>query len=147
MYKSLERHASSVYTREVFLLFPPSLLSATTLKIDSDRETATSTIYTLYMFGDDVLERERHVCVIGGIREMNCSCIKMELMGLLDDHMPTVLFHLNILDLPECIVKKRWTVYAKKSMLGGHEMTLTVWTQCSWVGVQDWRMCVGRFAS
>lgn len=48
--------------------------------------------------------------------KFKCSCERLESLGIPCEHLVAVMVDMGIVQLPECVVLKRWTKYAKDSI-------------------------------
>lgn len=111
----MERQASELYTRKLFMRFQEELVGTLTFmasKADDDGEIIT---YQVSKYGED--HKAYHVKF--NVLEMNasCSCQMFEFSGLLCRHVLTVFRVTNVLTLPSHYMLKRWTRNAKSSVM------------------------------
>lgn len=113
-YEHLEMSAANVYTKALFHLFRPVLVRAITCMVDGARRTATSFFYTVCKYRKEGVEWR--VSYTPTTKEFKCSCMRLETFGIPCEHIVTVMVKMNIVNLPETIVYKRWTKGAKDSI-------------------------------
>ncbi|XP_076886053.1 protein FAR1-RELATED SEQUENCE 5-like [Bidens hawaiensis] len=111
----MEKQASELYTRKIFMRFQEELVGTLTLtasKVEDDGEVTT---YHVSKFGED--NKCYRVCF--NVLEMRatCSCCMFEFSGLLCRHVLAVFRVTNVLTLPLGYILKRWTVNAKSSVV------------------------------
>ncbi|KAJ0010858.1 hypothetical protein Pint_33976 [Pistacia integerrima] len=111
----MERQASELYTRKLFMRFQEELvgtLTFTASKADDDGEIIT---YQVAKFGED----HKAYYVKFNVLEMkaSCSCQMFEFSGLLCRHILAVFRVTNVLTLPSHYILKRWTRNAKSSVI------------------------------
>lgn len=110
----MERQASELYTRKLFMRFQEELVGTLTFmasKADDDGEIIT---YQVSKYGED----HKAYCVKFNVLEMkaSCSCQMFEFSGLPCRHVLTVFRVTNVLTLPSHYLLKRWTRNAKSSV-------------------------------
>lgn len=111
----MERQASELYTRKLFMRFQEELVGTLTFmasKADDDGEVIT---YQVSKYGED----HKAYYVKFNVLEMkaSCSCQMFEFSGLLCRHVLTVFRVTNVLTLPSHYMLKRWTRNAKSSVM------------------------------
>lgn len=111
----MEKQASELYTRKLFVRFQEELVGTLTFmasKADDDGETTT---YQVAKFGED----HKAYYVKFNVLEMRatCSCQMFEFSGLLCRHVLAVFRVTNVLTLPSHYILKRWTRNAKSSVI------------------------------
>ncbi|KAD4982200.1 hypothetical protein E3N88_18871 [Mikania micrantha] len=111
----MEKQASELYTRKIFLRFQEELVGTLTLmasKVEDDNEVTT---YQVSKFGED----NKSYRVNFNVLEMKatCSCCMFEFSGLLCRHVLAVFRVTNVLTLPLHYIIKRWTINAKSSVI------------------------------
>ncbi|XP_024961492.1 protein FAR1-RELATED SEQUENCE 5 isoform X3 [Cynara cardunculus var. scolymus] len=111
----MEKQASELYTRKIFMRFQEELVGTLTLmasKVEDDGEVTT---YQVAKFGED----NKSYRVNFNVLEMRatCSCCMFEFSGLLCRHVLAVFRVTNVLTLPSCYILKRWTINAKSSVI------------------------------
>ncbi|XLR43818.1 protein FAR1-RELATED SEQUENCE 5-like [Arachis hypogaea] len=111
--QALERSGASVYTREVFYLFRSLLLKASSVIIVDWRETSCSVNYDVRKYCE--LTRKWVVSYWPGSSEFRCSCQRMESFGIPCVHIIRLLIYLQITELPESLILRRWTMKAKEA--------------------------------
>lgn len=111
----MERQASEVYTRKLFMKFQEELVETLTfLATKVENEVATA-MYRVTKFEDN----RKAYCVNFNVHEVKatCSCQMFEFSGLLCRHILTVFRVTNVLTLPPRYVLKRWTRNAKSGVI------------------------------
>ncbi|XP_044490195.1 protein FAR1-RELATED SEQUENCE 5 isoform X1 [Mangifera indica] len=111
----MERQASELYTRKLFMRFQEELvgtLTFTASKAEDDGEIIT---YQVAKFGED----HKAYYVKFNVLEMkaSCSCQMFEFSGLLCRHILAVFRVTNVLTLLSHYILKRWTRNAKSSVI------------------------------
>ncbi|KAJ1428168.1 Zinc finger, PMZ-type [Sesbania bispinosa] len=136
--KVLEKSACRSFTWEVFTLFLPALARGSTVRVKSSTTLMSQTIFTVTKYGR--AGNEWHVSWMPNPFQIRCSCKRMESFGLPCDHIVGVLVHLNIEEMPKCLVLDRWTMGIKEKI---HECNVdqnTVWDSVylARCGALDW---------
>ncbi|KAJ1394541.1 Zinc finger, PMZ-type [Sesbania bispinosa] len=111
---ALERSASRMFTREVLKLVRPTLARGSTMRVTNCTKLMTQTIYNVSKYGRP--NKEWHVSYLPEPFHIKCSCKRMESFGLPCDHIIGVMVHLDINEMPKCLVLDRWTMAAKESL-------------------------------
>ncbi|CAJ2633481.1 protein FAR1-RELATED SEQUENCE 5-like [Trifolium pratense] len=111
----MERQASELYTRKIFMRFQEELVGTLTFmasKAEDDGEVIT---YNVAKFGED----HKAFNVRFNVLEMKvtCSCQMFEFSGLLCRHILAVFRVTNVLTLPSHYILKRWTRNAKSNVI------------------------------
>jgi hypothetical protein len=111
----MERQASELYTRKIFMRFQEELVGTLTFmasKAEDDGEVIT---YNVAKFGED----HKGFNVRFNVLEMKvtCSCQMFEFSGLLCRHILAVFRVTNVLTLPSHYTLKRWTRNAKSNVI------------------------------
>ncbi|PWA76859.1 FAR1-related sequence 5 [Artemisia annua] len=117
----MEKQASQLYTRKIFMRFQEELVETLTLMAskteaeDGDDGDVTTTTYQVAKFG----EENKSYRVNFNVLEMkaSCSCCMFEFSGLLCRHVLAVFRVTNVLTLPSSYILKRWTINAKSSVI------------------------------
>lgn len=114
-FQSLERHASKVFTRELFFMFRDILARSSAMVVNGNcKETCTYRIYLVSKY--QVSQRQWRVSFYPSENKFKCSCRRMESFGLPCDHIVAVLVHLHFPKLPKCLVLDRWSKNAKDAI-------------------------------
>ncbi|XP_057452743.1 protein FAR1-RELATED SEQUENCE 5-like [Lotus japonicus] len=111
---SLERSASRVFSREVFMLFRPMLESVGTMKVIYYCNDVPSSALIYKVSKYDQPGREWHVHYDPPTSQLTCTCQRMENYGIPCDHIVHVMVYLDIAEMPTSLVLKRWSKLAKK---------------------------------
>ncbi|KAJ7967049.1 Protein FAR1-RELATED SEQUENCE like [Quillaja saponaria] len=111
----MEKQASELYTRKIFMRFQEELVGTLTFmasKAEDDGEVIT---YQVAKFGED----HKAYYVKFNVLEMkaSCSCQMFEFSGLLCRHILAVFRVTNVLTLPSHYILKRWTRNAKSNVI------------------------------
>ncbi|VFQ81023.1 unnamed protein product [Cuscuta campestris] len=111
----MEKQASEVYTKKIFMRFQEELVDTLTFvatKVEDNGEATTT--YQLSKFGKD----HKFYYVRFNVLEMKatCSCQMFEFSGLLCRHVLAVFRATNVLTLPSHYILKRWTRNAKSTV-------------------------------
>ncbi|KAJ1397232.1 Zinc finger, PMZ-type [Sesbania bispinosa] len=122
---ALERSASRMFTKEIFKLFRPALSRGSTVMVKSCRELMSQTIYTVSKYGRP--NKEWCVSYLAQPLLIRCSCKRMESFGLPCEHIVGVLVHLNINEIPSCIVLDRWTMVMKEKLYELCDQRSSIW--------------------
>ncbi|XP_058210025.1 protein FAR1-RELATED SEQUENCE 5-like isoform X1 [Rhododendron vialii] len=110
------KHAASMYTPDVFVLFQRELSKAHDCNLKKFGESGTVTKYDVSPYGKD---DQHHLVTFDSSADMVlCSCKKFEFVGLLCSHALKVLCHNNVMRIPEKYILKRWTKNAKSGSTG-----------------------------
>ncbi|XP_057415359.1 protein FAR1-RELATED SEQUENCE 5-like [Lotus japonicus] len=110
----LERSASNIYTREIFILFRTVLSNASTFRVLGKKRTATRVIYFVGKYKSH--NREWNVSYCPVKIDFKCSCLKMESVGIPCNHVVAVMLALDMGEIPESLILGRWTKHAKESV-------------------------------
>lgn len=113
-FEDLERSAALLYTREVFKLFRGMLQRACTCRVDDVTKDGSDFIFIVSRYRREGCEWR--VTFFQSSLEFKYSCMRFESLGIPCEHMIYVMIKLNIVNLPECVVLKRWTKGAKDSV-------------------------------
>nr|GMC68723.1 protein FAR1-RELATED SEQUENCE 5 [Ipomoea batatas] len=110
----MEKQASEVYTRKIFMRFQEELVGTLTFMATKVEDEGGVTIYQVAKFGED----HKAYCVRFNVLEMKatCSCQMFEFSGLLCRHVLAVFRVTNVLTLPSHYILKRWTRNAKSTV-------------------------------
>lgn len=110
----MEKQASEVYTRKLFMRFQEELVGTLTFMATKVEDEGGMTIYQVAKFGED----HKAYCVRFNVLEMKatCSCQMFEFSGLLCRHVLAVFRVTNVLTLPSHYILKRWTRNAKSTV-------------------------------
>ncbi|KAG5535390.1 hypothetical protein RHGRI_023225 [Rhododendron griersonianum] len=127
------KHAASMYTPDVFVLFQRELSKAHDCNLKKFGESGTVTEYDVSPYGKD---DQHHLVTYDSSADMVlCSCKKFEFAGLLCSHALKVLCHNNVMRIPEKYILKRWTKNAKSGSTG----------TCAWTSlIEDPKAMMGR---
>ncbi|KAH7854140.1 hypothetical protein Vadar_010578 [Vaccinium darrowii] len=96
------KHAASIYTPDVFVLFQKELSKAHDCCLKQCGENGTITKYEITPFHKQMV---------------SCSCKKFEFGGILCSHALKVLSSNNIVKIPNQYILKRWTKNAKSGSI------------------------------
>ncbi|KAH7851813.1 hypothetical protein Vadar_016811 [Vaccinium darrowii] len=108
------KHAATIYTPDVFLLFQRELSKAHDCCLKQCGENGTITTYEITPFR----KHYHHVVTYDSSEEMvSCSCKKFEFGGILCSHALKVLSSNNIVKIPSQYILKRWTKNAKSGSI------------------------------
>lgn len=121
----MEKQASELYTRKLFIRFQEELVGTLTLMASKAEDDGEVIIYQVSKFGED----HKAYYVKFNVLEMKatCSCQMFEFSGLLCRHALAVFRVTNVLTLPSHYILKRWTRNAKSSVIL-EERTSVVYT-------------------
>lgn len=110
----LLKHASDIYTLEVFEQFEEQFIQSIGRKCEIVDTDEMITTYKISAF-EGTLTR---FVMIGNTGEvfLKCSCKYFEECGIMCRHMMRVLFQYNVTMIPESFILKRWTRSAKSSV-------------------------------
>lgn len=111
----MEKQASELYTRKIFMRFQEELVGTLTLMASKTEDDGEITTYQVAKFGED----HKSYRVNFNVLEMRatCSCCMFEFSGLLCRHVLAVFRVTNVLTLPSSYILKRWTINAKSSVI------------------------------
>lgn len=111
----MEKQASELYTRKLFIRFQEELVGTLTFMASKVEDDGEITTYQVAKFGED--HKAYHVKF--NVLEMRatCSCQMFEFSGLLCRHVLAVFRVTNVLTLPTLYILKRWTRNAKSSII------------------------------
>ncbi|KAJ1386863.1 Zinc finger, PMZ-type [Sesbania bispinosa] len=97
-FQELEKSASMLYTRNVFIIFGRILTKASNLKVVGSKQCLSSTIYSVrkHILADEewLVMFDPRSC------DLKCSCRRMESYGIPCDHIVAVMVYLDIKELP-----------------------------------------------
>ncbi|KAF8414150.1 hypothetical protein HHK36_002149 [Tetracentron sinense] len=108
---TMEKQASAVYTRKMFLKFQEELFEAFEHVVTKIEEDGPVKVYKVARFGAE--EKKYKVVLNASEMRANCSCQMFEFLGMPCRHALIVLRQANILMLPSHYILKRWTRNAK----------------------------------
>ncbi|XP_071919015.1 protein FAR1-RELATED SEQUENCE 5-like [Coffea arabica] len=109
--QKLEKHASEVYTRNVFFRVKKHLNRQGLYDCYEQKETWNGCVFFLKKYADDrtwTVELNRRTL------SLKCSCKKMEWKGLPCAHMFRVMLMENMQSIPKSCILKRWTCEARE---------------------------------
>ena len=109
--QKLEKHASEVYTQNVFFRVKKHLNRQGLYDCYERKETWNGCIFFLKKYADDrtwTVEFNRRTL------SLKCSCKKMEWKGLPCAHMFRVMLMENMQSIPKSCILKRWTCEARE---------------------------------
>lgn len=111
----MEKQASVLYTRKIFLRFQDELVGTLTFMATKVEDDGEATTYQVTKYGED----HRPYYVRFNVLEMKaiCSCQMFEFSGLLCRHVLAVFRVSNVLTLPSHYILKRWTRNAKSCVV------------------------------
>nr|KYP34832.1 Protein FAR1-RELATED SEQUENCE 5 [Cajanus cajan] len=113
--KKLEKSASKVFTREIYLLFRPVLMEGCSVSVVDCQETTMFSIYVVQKYL--VIGKEWRVSFFPSTSELKCSCLKMESLGIPCDHIVGVMKYLHMTEMPKSLVLDRWAKNTKGSLV------------------------------
>ncbi|KAJ1376797.1 Zinc finger, PMZ-type [Sesbania bispinosa] len=122
---ALERSTSKIFTKEVFILVRPALARGSTMRVMGCTQLMSQTIFTVTKYGRS--QKEWQVSYIPEPLFLKCSCQRMESFGLPCDHIIGVMVHLNIQEMPKCLVPSRWTMGVKDSAYEIRDGRNSIW--------------------
>ncbi|KAL5759237.1 hypothetical protein ACOSQ2_018075 [Xanthoceras sorbifolium] len=110
----MERQASELYTRKLFVRFQEELVGTLTFMASKAEDDGEVIAYQVAKYGED----HKTYYVKFNVLEMkaSCSCQMFEFSGLLCRHVLAVFRVTNVLTLPPHYILKRWTRNAKSSV-------------------------------
>lgn len=112
--RAFERHASKIYTRAMFEKFGEILYEAGYYEVEM---VEFGKIYIAKNIQADKREQwsrvRFRVTVAENRDEFDCECGQFQHMGLLCCHILKIMDHLDVKEIPEKHIKKRWTVDAR----------------------------------
>lgn len=108
--RSLEKSVANQFTKAIFLMFRTVLKRSLLLRVTESQEISMGYIFTISKYRGD--GRVWHVTYCEEPVVLKCSCLRMESLGLLCDHILVVLLYLDFDDLPKCLVLQRWSKFA-----------------------------------
>ncbi|CAO2814804.1 unnamed protein product [Amaranthus hypochondriacus] len=111
----MEKQASELYTRKIFMRFQEELVGTLTFMATKVEDVGEGITYHVSKYGED----HKAFFVRLNVLEMKatCSCHMFEFSGLLCRHILAVFRVTNILTLPSHYILKRWTRNAKSSVI------------------------------
>ncbi|KAJ1375516.1 Zinc finger, SWIM-type [Sesbania bispinosa] len=112
--KSIEKSAAKYLTKEVFHIFRAIMKRANDIQVVGCTKTLTVLIYNVCKRRGG--GKEWQVTHNPTSDEFKCICMRMESRGLACEHIIAVLAHLSIVDLPRCLLLKRWSKGAKDGL-------------------------------
>ncbi|KAJ1383303.1 Zinc finger, PMZ-type [Sesbania bispinosa] len=122
---ALERSASKIFTKEVFILVRPAIARGSTMRVIGCTQLMSQTIFTVTKYGRS--HKEWQVSYIEQPLLLKCSCQRMESFGLPCDHIIGVMVHLNIQELPNSLVLSRWTMGVKENAIEIRDGRNSIW--------------------
>lgn len=111
----MEKQASDLYTRKIFMRFQEELVGTLTLMASKVEDNGDVTTYQVAKFGEDHKVYDVRFNVLQ--MRSTCSCQMFEFSGLLCRHVLAVFRVTNVLTLPSHYILKRWTRNAKSSLI------------------------------
>ncbi|KAJ6369113.1 hypothetical protein OIU78_001476 [Salix suchowensis] len=111
----MEKQASGLYTRKLFVRFQEELVGTLTFMASKAEDDGESITYQVSKFGED--HKAYHVKFNVLEMKATCSCQMFEFSGLLCRHVLTVFRVTNVLTLPSRYILKRWTRNAKSNVI------------------------------
>lgn len=112
--ESIEKSASDIYTKAVFMQFRPLLKRACTCKVVGVGQIDGCYVYAVTKYRKEGVEWRVLLSMTN--LEFKCSCLRLESMGIPCEHLVAIMVHLDIVNLPHTVVYKRWTKGAKDSV-------------------------------
>lgn len=111
----MERQASELYTRKLFMRFQEELVGTLTFMASKAEDDGEIITYQVAKFRED----HKAYYVKFNVLEMkaSCTCQMFEFSGLLCRHVLAVFRVTNVLTLPSHYILKRWTRNAKSSVI------------------------------
>ncbi|XP_047946700.1 protein FAR1-RELATED SEQUENCE 5-like [Salvia hispanica] len=104
------KHAVAVYTHKIFALFSEELRKAIESKIEGESQLGTSVIYKVR----PIHRTNEYIVTYDSIEgSIFCSCRKFEFSGILCSHTLRILTFMNVVQIPDEYILKRWTKHAK----------------------------------
>ncbi|XP_072060439.1 protein FAR1-RELATED SEQUENCE 5-like [Arachis hypogaea] len=107
----LEKSGWTMFTREMFLRFRDSLKRCVRVRICEINDTANPHAYTLQKYRR--LEMNWKVYRDPVANRFTCTCMRMESFGLPCVHILSVCVRLDLVEIPESLVLRRWSKAAK----------------------------------
>ncbi|KAJ1440986.1 Zinc finger, SWIM-type [Sesbania bispinosa] len=101
----LERSASRIFTREVFLLVHPAIARGSTMRVTGCTQTMSQTIYTVSKYARP--NNRWHISYNENPLCFKCSCQRMECWVLPCDHLIGLLVHLDIEEIPKYLINDK----------------------------------------
>ncbi|XP_015961233.1 protein FAR1-RELATED SEQUENCE 9-like [Arachis duranensis] len=109
--KQLEWSAAGNYTHAIFYLFVPILDRACAMRVVDSEDNRSYFIHTVSRY--DTLGKDWHVVTTSDTREVRCTCMRMECLGVPCEHIIAVLVLNNVHEIPRSLILPRWTKDAK----------------------------------
>ncbi|CAL5328636.1 unnamed protein product [Camellia sinensis] len=108
----LEKHAATIFTRRLFLMFHNEIIEEALLIFDGRKEEFDHRIYKFSKYTEfgSTWEVSYHPAT----SIMKCSCKKFEFFGLPGNHMISVMKCEHMTEIPPGCVMHRWTKQARK---------------------------------
>ncbi|KAE9606427.1 putative transcription factor FAR family [Lupinus albus] len=111
----MEKQASELYTRKIFMRFQEELVGTLTFMASKAKDDGEVITYHVAKFGED--HKSYHVKFNVLQMKATCSCQMFEFSGLLCRHVLAVFRVTNVLTLPSHYILKRWTRNAKSNVI------------------------------
>lgn len=111
---TMEKHASDVYTREIFDVFQAELAGSSGLLVDKIEDELQNR-FRVTKVEDSTFS---HIVAYNPSEKIiRCTCCKFEFSGVVCRHILRVCLAVGIMTLPENYILRRWTKNAKCSLL------------------------------
>lgn len=114
------KHASTVYTAEVFELFQCQVWKAWDCIIEEEDVVGTTSRYKVFPPRKKI---DHFVTFDSEAATISCSCRKFEFVGILCSHALKVLCSKNVHMIPDQYILKRWKKDAKVETLQEHTVS------------------------
>ncbi|RYQ89876.1 hypothetical protein Ahy_B09g096285 isoform A [Arachis hypogaea] len=105
--KQLERSAAENYTHAIFYLFVPILDKACAMRVVDSEDNGSYFIHTVSRYGTP--GKDWRVVATSDMRQVRCTCMRMEYFGVPCEHIIAVLVLNNVHEIPRSLILPRWT--------------------------------------
>ncbi|XP_027169504.1 protein FAR1-RELATED SEQUENCE 5-like [Coffea eugenioides] len=107
----LERHASNVFTRTIYIMVRKEMKKQEMYYRYNGSDNGITAVHYLrhpYIYSEYMVSYDR------ATGNMNCSCLKLEMLGLPYCHMFRAMLFEKLQRIPQNCIMKRWTRHAKE---------------------------------
>jgi hypothetical protein len=113
-HQQLESSASKLYTKEIFMLVRSVLERACRCKIERKSQRGSLFKYVVTKYPRRDIEWVVSYCQSRLYFE--CTCQRLETLGIACEHLICVMIDMNIVNMPDCVVLHRWSKGAKDAV-------------------------------
>ncbi|KAH7853487.1 hypothetical protein Vadar_003032 [Vaccinium darrowii] len=105
--RSLEKHASEVYTQYMFKLFQEEIVREGSLVVANRVDEGDRCLYYMEYYSHS--EFKWTVEYYPNDKQVKCCCLMYESFGLPCCHMIAIMKYEHLLAIPPCLIMQRWT--------------------------------------